>query len=451
MSTADFIKRFQENDHFNENASTSQALSEVIQSSTKPSSIVVETKQLSSLFNTSEFDRYVNFMEKGDVYSDSVPINLKLSDIVSTSTPLVVVTKFINPKLNLAIEKYIYDNLPNPKEFKSAKRLILYKNSPCIVIGKNQNPYKEVNMKYASLLQIPIIRRYSGGGTVVHDLGNYNFSYISSQNEFDRVGFSTGLNIFMNQLVGLKYKEFKLPVFPLGTNGKGDIINAENEKKISGSAFQISRGKSLHHGTMLLNSNLKTLSKLLKLSDKRKKSIVDRSTNSIPSPVENMNISDDIFTYCAISSFISSQANSQTVTDTNTDYDNLEIFEHNGSKCKVLKIDDVADLPSEVFDIYENFNKWEWTFGSTPKFELNLDIDDLKVSFSVEKGVIKQVRLSRPEPALDNLVSEIQSSNVLFRGDVVRDLINEDSVLRDSISWGIDFNCDYQHLGTTTN
>ena len=81
---------------------------------------------------------------------------------------------------------------------------MLYRDDPCVVIGRNQNPWKEVNLQAAEAAGIPFIRRRSGGGTVYHvcmsytvlratlnpsslqDLGNTNFSIHLPRSAFDR-------------------------------------------------------------------------------------------------------------------------------------------------------------------------------------------------------------------------------------------------------------------------
>lgn len=46
--------------------------------------------------------------------------------------------------------------------------LLIYRDDPCVVIGRNQNPWKEVNFSALKRTGIPFIRRRSGGGTVYH-------------------------------------------------------------------------------------------------------------------------------------------------------------------------------------------------------------------------------------------------------------------------------------------
>lgn len=46
--------------------------------------------------------------------------------------------------------------------------LLIYRDEPCVVIGRNQNPWKEINFPALKKVGIPFIRRRSGGGTVYH-------------------------------------------------------------------------------------------------------------------------------------------------------------------------------------------------------------------------------------------------------------------------------------------
>jgi hypothetical protein len=54
--------------------------------------------------------------------------------------------------------------------------LLIYRDEPCVVIGRNQNPWKEINMPLLRDLRVPFIRRRSGGGTVYHVTSAWNFS-----------------------------------------------------------------------------------------------------------------------------------------------------------------------------------------------------------------------------------------------------------------------------------
>ena len=137
--------------------------------------------------------------------------------------------------------------------------LLLYRNSSCVIIGRNQNPWIEANMNTvynksinnSNELQIPLIRRKSGGGTVYHDLGNTNYCVMMPRSEFKR---STSVTMVSQALEQLD--------IPASVNSRYDIVIGD--KKISGSAYKIANNKSYHHGTMLIDTDLKVLGDALK-------------------------------------------------------------------------------------------------------------------------------------------------------------------------------------------
>jgi lipoate-protein ligase A len=45
---------------------------------------------------------------------------------------------------------------------------LLYRNEPCIVIGRNQNPWNELDVTRMKEMGIKLVRRRSGGGAVYH-------------------------------------------------------------------------------------------------------------------------------------------------------------------------------------------------------------------------------------------------------------------------------------------
>ncbi|KAG7799679.1 hypothetical protein KL929_000595 [Ogataea haglerorum] len=355
--------------------------------------------------------------------------NTSLQDIARITSPLMVVSEFNNPRLNLAIEKYIYDQMPDPLANARSRRLVLYKNTPCVVIGKNQNPFREINFREATIRGIPILRRYSGGGTVVHDLGNFNFSYMSSRQSFSRVEFTSALNNEINQFVGLDVG-YDAPKFLLTTNDRGDIVNSSSLKKVSGSAYQISRGKSLHHGTMLLNSDLERLSALLKLTEERKASIQDKSTDSIPSPVENLGMSDVLFQFTAVEAFKKLHP-----TDGIEDmvYDNLVVQ----GDSHILKLNEVNDLPKEVLEIQHELSTWEWTIGKTPKFQLIVNDEEFQYQMTVEKGLITEV--DSAEPNFKALIG------LPFSSEKISHVLPDP--LKSHVTWHVDSNTNYAQLG----
>lgn len=147
--------------------------------------------------------------------------------------------------INMAIENYFFS--PGSSEY----LLMIYTDKNSVVIGKHQNPFYEVNLEYIKKNGINLSRRESGGGTVFHDMGNLNFSFITD-NKYDIYKES---DLFIKKLffiLGLKYFQ----------NSKKSIFI--NNKKISGSAFRISKYKKMRHFTLLVDSDLDIMKKVLK-------------------------------------------------------------------------------------------------------------------------------------------------------------------------------------------
>ena len=143
-----------------------------------------------------------------------------------------------DPYFNLAVDEYL---LKNRKE----DFLILGINDTSVIIGKHQVAHRESATKFVTQNNIPVIRRISGGGTVYHDNGNLNFSFILKSEQGKQVDF----------------RKYTLPVISflasLGVDakfeGKNDL--KVNGLKISGNAEHVYHDRVLHHGTLLFNSD----------------------------------------------------------------------------------------------------------------------------------------------------------------------------------------------------
>src|ERR1700726_4014180 len=92
----------------------------------------------------------------------------------------IYISRCLDPYINLSIEHFLLKNTPLESTV-----LFLYTNRPCIVIGRNQNPWVEVNLPLLKTRRtklrkavednVELVRRRSGGGTVFHDEGNVNY------------------------------------------------------------------------------------------------------------------------------------------------------------------------------------------------------------------------------------------------------------------------------------
>jgi lipoate---protein ligase len=231
----------------------------------------------------------------------------------------VYTSKSSDPFFNLAIEHYLFQKTPP-----GSRVLFFYRNLPCVVIGRNQNPWLEVNLnliagfkhqaplnasqKQNALQIVPLVRRRSGGGTVFHDQGNVNWSVICDLNEFtrdkhaemvvralrklgvDRARVNERHDIVLDQ--GTELSEVDLADTHV-TPYTG--VSSENPPlKVSGSAYKLARNRALHHGTALLNSpNLEKIP--LYLRSPAKPFITAKGVGSVSSPVGNIGLGNKQF------------------------------------------------------------------------------------------------------------------------------------------------------------
>jgi lipoate-protein ligase A len=237
------------------------------------------------------------------------------------------VSKSRDPFVNLSIEHYLFQKSPP-----GSRILFLYTNRPSIVIGRNQNPWLEVNLNLlrpkaagspplteaSALGPVDLVRRRSGGGTVFHDEGNVNWSVICDAAEFTRDKHAEMVVRSLRQL-GVdraRVNERHDIVLDQGTQ-KFSVDKSDTHKttytnknagppplKVSGSAYKLSRNRALHHGTALLQSpNLDIIPHYL--HSPAKNFITAKGVESVSSPVGNIGIGSAEFEHAVQSGFAS--------------------------------------------------------------------------------------------------------------------------------------------------
>ena len=149
-----------------------------------------------------------------------------------------------DPFYNQAFEEFVFQT------FREDDVFLLWQNSPAVIVGSFQNICREVHVETLRRLSIPIVRRMSGGGTVYHDLGNVNYTYITRQEGL--VDYDRCLQPVIDALNDIGV--------PARKNRTCDI--AIGDRKISGSAQRAAGGRILHHGTLLFQSDLAVLDKI---------------------------------------------------------------------------------------------------------------------------------------------------------------------------------------------
>jgi lipoate-protein ligase A len=177
------------------------------------------------------------------------------------------------PYANMAVEEAL---LRAVEEDEAPNTLRLWRSSCSAVVGLSERPEETVNLENCRRLGIPIVRRFTGGGTVYHDLGNLNWAFAFRKNSGDEGKVMSAYLVFerfsspiLEALRGLDVEaEFRAP-------------NAlyVGEGKVSGMAMYVKRRSVLCHGTLLVDANLS----LLKLALKRLKEPVANVNDEAPS------------------------------------------------------------------------------------------------------------------------------------------------------------------------
>lgn len=228
--------------------------------------------------------------------------------------------------------------------------LFLYVNRPCVVVGKNQNPWLECNTALLRRRRIPLARRISGGGTVYHDNGNLNYSFM-----LPRTSYSPE-RVFEKVMAAVR----SLGLDPR-MQGKNSI--SVGGRKFSGNAFCLRRNVALHHGTLLVATDTAAMSDCLRPS---LSGIATRAVRSAPAEVVNLG---DLIRGLRMDEVAASVA-----------------------RAFGTRIEDAAseaDFPESAWEAHlERQRSWEWVFGGTPSFDADV-VPGLRGR--VEKGLVVRI------------------------------------------------------------
>ena len=273
---------------------------------------------------------------------------------------LYIENNCLDPWFNLSVEEFYLNN----KEIED-DILMLWQNNESIIIGRHQNIVSEVNVNFANLNNIKIARRISGGGAVYHDLGNLNYTFITSFNN----GVDLNYKIFADTVIAALQE--------MGVNasrsGRNDII--VDNKKISGTAQACVGNRLMFHGTLLYDLNADVAAKALnvdktKLEAKGIKSVKSRIGNLKPYFPENFSI--NMFKERLKTSFLC-----------------LE-----NSRSRVIESEELESIN----DLYDNKHSTnEWIYGESLRCNLissrRLDCGNLDIYLNLDKGKINQCRI----------------------------------------------------------
>lgn len=245
----------------------------------------------------------------------------------------VVRTDNTNPYQNLAAEEFMTMNV-EPDEV----ILYLWQNAHTVVIGKNQNPWKECNVEKIKEDNAYLARRMSGGGAVYHDMGNLNFTFMARDDNYD-IGKQTDTILLACRILGINATK----------TGRNDLV--VDERKFSGHAYFSSNGYNYHHGTIMMNVISEDLPKYLNVSQSKLKS---KGVDSVKSRVVNLK------------EYLPKMSQEKMIEKMKDAM--VQAFEREyGGKVEEIKM---PKIPQELIDKYTSE---EWRLGTKIPFEKEIE------------------------------------------------------------------------------
>jgi lipoate---protein ligase len=245
----------------------------------------------------------------------------------------IICSESYDPFFNLATEEFL---LHNSKD----DYLVLSINDPCVIVGKHQVVHMEVNSKFTDERGIPVIRRISGGGTVFHDRGNLNFTFIKQSVAGKQIDF----RLYTQPVIDFLSSGGVTALF----EGKNDITTGG--QKISGNAEHVFRERVLHHGTLLFDASLDDLRQSLRgKTDNYSSRAVESNRTSVTNlkgKLKNINTTGELMK-SMLNFFIQNK---------------LDIQIYSLSVEEITAISSLAD---------SKYRSWEWNWAYGPQYSFN--------------------------------------------------------------------------------
>ena len=292
---------------------------------------------------------------------------------------------------NFALEKYAMEELDLADEY-----FAFWRTKPTLMVGRYQNTLAEINMPFAKANNINIIRRITGGGTIYTDLNGWQFSFITKNHGTGQIDFDHFTKPILDAL--------HLLGVPAALSGRNDLV--VEGKKISGNAQYISKGKTLHHGSLLFDTNLENLVRALNPDDEK---LISKGIQSVRQRVAN------------ISEYLDGKISALEFKD------NLLRHLLKNAQTYTLSpadIDRVNDIKQAQFDT------WEWNFGNNPKYNIAKEKrfagGRLCVQSFIEHGKITDIRFYGDffaKEGLDNLASKL--SGCVYKEEPIKKVLEE--------------------------
>ena len=240
--------------------------------------------------------------------------------------------------------------------------MYLWQNQNTVVIGRNQNAWKECKVTKLEEENGHLARRLSGGGAVYHDLGNLNFTFLVNKDEYS---LEKQLQVIINAMGRLGLKAEK--------SGRNDILI--DGKKFSGNAFYEQEKHCYHHGTIMVDVNKEILSRYLTVSKDKLKS---KGVDSVKSRVTNLR------------EYLPELTLEELKKALRESFEEVYNLKSEEKKMQELDADEVEEKKA-------HFSSWKWLYGRKLDFQYEMSHrfawGGITMQFQVEAGKIKDVEV----------------------------------------------------------
>ena len=269
----------------------------------------------------------------------------------------IVTTEETSPYINLALEEYLLTNVEE-----NTCVLYLWQNSNTVVVGRNQDVFRECSVEQAEKDGVRIARRLSGGGAVFHDMGNLNFTFLCRKIDRDIAG-NTDIILDALKRLGIDAER----------SGRNDILACG--AKVSGNAFYETGGCCYHHGTLLIDADKGLIERYLSVS---KDKLALKGVASVRSRVTNLkDIKSDVSVDSVKDSLIKS------------------FSARYGLDPEIRKGEDIPE--KELREGIRRFRSRRWIFGEkifcNRRMSRRFRWGEIELLLNVEDGVIRQAHV----------------------------------------------------------
>ena len=262
-----------------------------------------------------------------------------------------------DPYANLAVEEYLLRRCQNGQCI-----LYLWQNQSTVVIGRNQNAWKECLTGKLEAEGGHLARRLSGGGAVYHDLGNLNFTFLVNREDYR---IPRQLEVILEAVRSLGV--------PAEKSGRNDL-QAEG-RKFSGNAFYEQEEHCYHHGTLMMHVNMEDMSRYLTVSREKLKS---KGVDSVHARVVNL------------SEYVPGLTADQMKEALRLAFENVY-----GWRAKSLPAGDMDT--EEIRELREKYASWEWLYGRKMEFQYEMSRrfswGEVTLRFQADQGIIRDVQV----------------------------------------------------------